>query len=235
MVRKLWSIVRWVGVMLLNLIFVLLAKVVYPMLYPLREWKLMNYKPFWWFFDDEDGNYGTQWFRDTLKYGNKTDWFSLFRIAYKWCADRNAAWNAQASLKPKDGEQIIIYSGGSATKNGREVTNLMLFAGFKYVDEDGLYKNNKGDFLSLKHSVIGTLWAWYMVEGKLYWRWSYAGEVFKGFWVETHLGINNHRYTIRHKWKFNLKAYENLSEENKFYIEARRYFKLDSKIKRVSF
>ena len=82
--------------------------------------------------------------------------------------------------------------------------------------------------------MIGTLWAWYMVEGKLYWRWSYAGEVFKGFWVETHLGINNHRYTIRHKWKFNLKAYEDLPMVGKFSVAGSR-FKNISKIKRVSF
>lgn len=196
----------------------------------------MKYKPFWWFFDDEDGNFGTQWFRDSLKYGNKLDWLSLFRIAYKWAAVRNAAWNLQASLQPLDGEQIIISSGGSATKDGKVVTNLMAFCSFKYVDINGIYKNNIGDFLSLKHSTLGTLWAWYSVEGRLYWRWSYAGEVFKGFWIETHLGINNYRYTIRHKWKFNLKIFENFSKVNiQDKVMKLREFNIIRKIKKVSF
>jgi len=203
--RKFISILDWVGVMLVNLAFFLLAKVIYPLLYPFRNTKLAKIKPFWWFFDDEDGNYGTQWFRDSLSYGHKTDWFSRFRIAYKWSALRNAAWNLQASLAPKDGTKVLISSGGSAVKGGVEVTNPLLFANFKYVNENGQYTNNIGDYLSLNHSVIGKLWAWYEVDGKLYWRWSYANEVFKGFWVEWHMGINNYRYTFRHKWKFNLK------------------------------
>jgi len=234
MVKKIISIVKWAGVMLVNLLFVLLAKVIYPLLYPMRDWKLMDYKPFWWFFDDEDGDYGSDWFRETLSYGHKTDWFSLFRIAYKWSADRNAAWNLQASLQPKDGEKVLISSGGSAVKDGKEVTNPMLFCGFKYVDINGLYKNNAGDFLSLKHSVIGTLWAWYTVEGTLYWRYSYANELFKGFWVETHLGINNHRFTIRHKWKFKLKIFENFSKvkiQDK--VMKLREFTIIKKIKRA--
>lgn len=202
---KIFSIVRWAIVMLVNLLFFLLAHIVYPILYPFRNLKLMNYIPFWWFFDDEDGNYGTDWFRDSLEYGNKTDWFSLFRIAYKWSAMRNPSWNLQASLLPKEGYKVLLSSSGSAVRGGI-VVSPFLMCGFKYENENGKYTNNIGDYLSLTHSILGRQFAWYKVEGVTYWRFSYANELFKNVWVEFQIGTNNQRYTWRLKIKRNLKV-----------------------------
>ena len=165
----------------------------------------MRYIPFWWFFDDEDGNYGTDWFRDSLSYGHKTDWVGRFRIAYKWSALRNPAWNLQASLQPKDGVKVLVSSGGSAVKGGIKVLDPYALCGFKYENENGQYTNNIGDYLSLKYSLIGKKWSWYKVEGRLYWRFSYANELFKNVWVEWQVGTNNYRYTWRLKLKYKLK------------------------------
>lgn len=206
MIKKLVSILDWAKTMSINLLGFVTAPIIYPILYPLRNDKdIRGRKPFWYYFDDEDGDYGTDWFRESLKYGSKTDWWSLFRIAYKWSALRNPAWNLQASLTPNNGEKKLIETFGKATKNGVEV-DPFAFAGFKYVDKDGVYKNNIGDYLSLQHSTIGKMFTWYEADDKLYWRLSYANNVVSKLWIELHLGTNNYRYTFRLKFKWNLQV-----------------------------
>jgi hypothetical protein len=204
MIKKAISIADWAGTMSANLFGWLTAKVVYPIVYTIRDKEFIQRKPFWFYLDDEDGHYGTDWFREALRYGHKTDWWSRFKIAYEWLAIRNPAWNLQASLVPKDGEKVLVETWGKAIKDGNEV-DPYLFANFKYENVDGIFKNNKGDFLSLKHSAIGKRFTWYKVGDRLYWRLSYANKAISKMWIEFHLGISNDRYTFRLKFKWSPK------------------------------
>ena len=86
------------------------------------------------------------------------------------------------------------------------MTTAFSIAGFKYVDKDGVYKDNIGDFLSKKHSTLGKMFIWYKIENKLYWRFSYANNLFSKLWVEFQVGTNNSRYTFRLKFKWDLKT-----------------------------
>lgn len=203
--KKIASIFDWIATMSKNLLGFITAPIIYPILYPFRnDPDIRGKKPFWYYFDDEDGDYGTDWFRESLPYGNKTDKWSLFKTAYKWSALRNPAWNLQASLVPNNkGEQTIISSKGKLIKNGEEQSPLV-FAGFKYINLNGDYKDNRGDFLSIKHSTFGKMFTWYESGGRLFWRLSYANNIFSKLWIEFHIGTNNYRYTFRLKFKWNL-------------------------------
>ena len=204
-IKKLVSILDWAKTMSINLLGFLSAPIIYPILYPLRENpNIRTKKPFWYYFDDEDGDYGTDWFRESLKYGNKTDRWSLFRIAYKWLALRNPAWNLQTTLKPIEGEKILHETWGHVQRGDLEL-DPYVFANFKYVNKEGVFKNNIGDFLSIRHSAFGKRFTWYYVDDKLYWRLSYADNLVSKLWIEFHLGVSNDRYTFRLKFKWNLK------------------------------
>jgi len=204
MIKKLVSTLDWVKTMSINLLGFLSAPIIYPILYPLREDPdIRPKKPFWYYFDDEDGDYGTDWFRESLSYGDKTDRWSRFRIAYKWSALRNPAWNLQASLTPIDGEKELVSTKGYVERNGVAL-DPYVFANFKYVNKDGVFKNNIGDFLSTKYSALGKRFTWYKVGDKLYWRLSYANNLVSKLWIEFHIGVSNHRYTFRLKFKWNL-------------------------------
>lgn len=205
MIKKALSILDWVKTMSINLFGYLTAKIVYPILYPLRyDGDIRPNKPFWYYFDDEDGNYGTDWFRESLSYGDMSTKWRKFRVAYKWSALRNPAWNLQASLKPIDGGKKLVSTRGYVERSGVELSPYV-FANFKYVNKDGVFKNNIGDYLSVKHSAFGKRLTWYKVDDKLYWRLSYANNVVSKLWIELHLGVSNDRYTFRLKAKWNLK------------------------------
>jgi hypothetical protein len=159
--KKTLSILDWVKTMSINLFGYLTAKVVYPILYPLRyDREIRPNKPFWYYFDDEDGNYGTDWFRESLSYGDMSTRWRKFRVAYKWSALRNPAWNLQASLKPIDGEKKLVSTRGYVQRSGVELSPYV-FANFKYVNKEGVFKNNIGDYLSVKHSAFGKRLTWY--------------------------------------------------------------------------
>ena len=203
--KKTLSILDWIKTMSINLFGYLTAKIVYPILYPLREDDdIRRKKPFWYYFDDEDGDYGTDWFRESLSYGDMSTRWRKFRVAYKWSALRNPAWNLQASLKPIEGEKELVSTRGYVQRSGVELSPYV-FANFKYVNKDGVFKNNIGDYLSVKHSAFGKSLTWYKVGNKLYWRLSYANNLVSKLWIELHLGVSNDRYTFRFKVKWNLK------------------------------
>lgn len=199
--RKLLSIIRWVLVMLVNLLGFITAPFIFPIAYVFRNTKLK--KIFWIYYDDEDGFNGTQWFLEAKDLEPNT-----FKTAYLWCAIRNPAWNLQASLKPKEGEIKIIKSKGELTQDG-SLISILNFAVLKYVDITGDYKDNKGDYLSLKHSRLGNSFVWYEIDGTLYWRKSIAKKV-GPLWFELQLGTNDDRYTYRAKLKAKIEIFENL-------------------------
>lgn len=206
--KKTISILRWIGVMLVNAVGFITAPLIYPLLYPFRN-KINKVKPFWYYFDDEDGDYGTDWFRESLSYGENKDWWSKFRVAYKWSALRNPAWNLQANLVPKKGtikvEEIVKLN---LTRNNKIIVDINEFATLKFVDVLGNFKDNIGSYLSLKYSILGKAFIWYKIDNTLYWRYSFANKVSKKFWIEIHLGTGR-RYVFRLKIKKNLNVYEN--------------------------
>lgn len=205
MIKKTLSVLDWAKTMSVNLLGFLTAPIVYPILYTLREDPdIRDKKPFWYYFDDGDGDYGTDWFRESLPYGDKTDKWSRFKIAYAWSAIRNPAWNLQASLRPIEGEKVLVSTKGYIEQDGVALDPYAI-ANFKYINAEGVYKDNIGDFLSIKHSFIGKRFTWYKIGNKLYWRYSYANRLISKMWVELQIGVSNHRYTFRLKLKWDLK------------------------------
>jgi hypothetical protein len=69
--------------------------------------------------------------------------------------------------------------------------------------------DNKGDYLSLKYSTLGKQFVIFkdLAENK-YWRFSYAGNVYKSFWIELQIGYST-RPTFRFKIK-NIKKIEKI-------------------------
>ena len=191
LIAKIWINIPWV-VILSSLVFT--SWIMYPILYPYRD-LIRNIKPFWYYFDDEDGDYGSAKFRagKGLKDG-------VFKTAWLWSASRNPMWNLQASITSPviDSTPTVVSSKGLLQKNSK-VVSIMNMAVFKYVDENGQYLDNFGTLLSLKHSILGTSFVWFEVDGKLYWRKSFAGKGFLGLWWEVQLGVSDTRYTLRIK------------------------------------
>lgn len=198
--KKLLSILRWVLVMLVNLLGYLTAKVVYPLAYLLRNVDLFRNKLLWWFYDDEIPE---AWhYQNWLKGRKETFW-----RMYQWHTLRNPAWNLQASLKPKQGLKNYVSSKGWHKEDGNYDISVFKLCVLKYVDKNGEYDDLTGDYLSLRYSIIGKMFVWYTIDNTLYWRYSVAKKLFKKIWWELQLGTNDRRYTFRLKIK-KVKIYE---------------------------
>ena len=94
------SFLVWGFFMLINLVGFLLAPILYPLAYVLRDH--LRTRPFWiypiiWLYlwlDDEDYEVPPQWWRDAKGYNwdYPSDW-KIFRMVYHWNAIRNPFWN----------------------------------------------------------------------------------------------------------------------------------------------
>lgn len=180
--------------MLVNLFFVVTSYVMFPLAYLLkksvRKYKKVLY-PLWLYLDDH-GDYGDDWWR---RDNPKNFW-----TAYRWSVLRNPAWNLQNSLRRKKGKPFVISSKGELRRNGK-IQPVMTTAVLKYVNLEGDYSDNKGEYLSKYYSVLGDMFVWYKVKDKLYWKYSFAKNVnFLNRFVELHIGIT-YRYTFRFKIK----------------------------------
>ena len=174
--------------MMLNLLLLILA----PIFYPLGELfkPLGRYNPFWIFLNDEPP---TDWYIKSKK--DQPYWL----IIYQWKAIRNPAWNFHKLIRPKQGKPKIISSRGYISINNKKISNMTL-AVLKGKFKDGQYADNKGEYIDLQKSKLGSSFNWYKVENNLYFRGSFAN-YFLFRWVELHIGANEKRYTFRFKIK----------------------------------
>lgn len=163
----------------------------FTLLYPFRKTFIRKWKPFWYYFDDEDEfGYNIDWFYPNKKNG--------FIKAWLWAAARNPMWNLHASLSPKQGDkEIVEIKKLTLKRNGSLVGDPFIFAVLKYIDDNGTV-GNKGTYLSSEHSIVGESYVWYRINGTLYWR---KSKVFyrNGRWHERQSGTNDFRYTLRRK------------------------------------
>lgn len=246
---KIVAFFRWaLYAILIAGIGAILARIIYPIAYVLRkpirkgrEIKIVKYLvfPLWIFLNDiEDTDYGEHWWREANGYDfNNKNWWNLFKIAYHWAAIRNPIWNTYSidPLENRD-KRLVVTSTGTLTRNNEEIKDSMVFANLKYVNPLGEYKDNVGEFLSIKFSRLGAKFTWYTIDGNkgIYWRYSYAGTVdnkvlkyiysipyntkaifiksrkfgIQKFHTEVHLGSTNNRFTVRFKIKRNLIIFE---------------------------
>jgi hypothetical protein len=200
--KKLWSILRWVLYMLVSLMGFLTAPIVYPLLYPFKDnFFIRSTKPFWYYFDDEDGNFGFLAWRMDKGYDLSTKW-NRFKCAYHWLAIRNPAWNLQASLRPyqgaKDSVEEIYVSSKGALYNDGYIEDELSFAVLNFENQLGEFTHGVGEYLSYQYSIFGSLFLWYKIENKLYWRYSLAKNMFKDYYIEIQIGTG-YRYVFRFK------------------------------------
>ena len=173
-----------------------LAPIIFPIAYLLRDIEIVRQKLLWVFYDDED------------EFGYDVDWWMQdkpenFWTAYQWAALRNPAWNLHTLFLLDNIKAVFTKSKGNLTKGGKDVElSFRDSAVLKYEDKDGKYMNNKGEYLSIKYSVIGSLYAeFYDYKSlKKYWRYSFAGNIYKTFWLELQIGYTT-RCTLRLKIK----------------------------------
>ena len=193
--KKVLSILKWMAVMLIALLAFLIAPILYPIVYPYRRFKWSNKKPFWYFWDAEDGVYGSDYWRKAKGITKSNFWTS-----YRWCALRNPMWNLHSELVPVKGREKVVSQKGELYRDDREVA-LSKVAVIQYEDKDGNWMHNSGDIISLKYSIIGSVFRWFTIKNKLYWRYSLVSNFFWKFWIEIQLGVGE-RYTFRFKIKF---------------------------------
>ncbi len=186
----------WYG-LFINLFMWIAAVIFYPLVYPFRNWARANTHTMvgftlWLFLDDEGNDYGDDWW---LK-GRKKNWWT----AYLWSAVRNPMWNVYYVIKPKVGPKTILKSRSNLRRAG-ELVNREEFAVLKYVDKNGKWMDNKGEYLSLRYSILGRAYMWYKIQDTLYYRRSFTKMICKDLWLEFHFGTNDKRYTLRFKIK----------------------------------
>ena len=189
--RKLLSLIRWALNMLIPLLGFITAPFIFPLLYPFRNTGLRNVKPFWYYFDDEDGVYGADYWRKAKGLERN------FWTAYKWNAIRNPAWNLHTVIIPKKGEEKLISWSGQLTQSGKIIMPTEV-AVIHFENKDGSYAGNTGDIISLKYSKLGSVFLWFTKGGRLYWRYSLAKNVYRNHWIELQLGTG-YRHTFRFK------------------------------------
>ena len=184
--------------MIINLLGFISAPIVFPIAYGLRKVKIVRNKLLWYYYDDED------------EFGYEVEWWMMdrkrnFATAYKWCAIRNPAWNLHASSKlPNVTKEYVFKSPkGSLRKNHKVVyPSLNVSAVLKYVDKDGKYMDNKGEYLSLTHSILGSQFVRFynQVDARRYWRYTFADRVVGSIWIELQIG-----YTTRPTFRLKIK------------------------------
>ena len=211
---KFLSVLRWLGAMLIALVAFILPKILYPLIYPYHRFEWSNKKPLWYFWDDEDGIYGAQYWREAKGITKYNFW-----VSYRWCALRNPMWNLHTKLVPIRGDEYYISMKGKLLRNQEADVPLYKVAVLMYVNDDGSYLGNSGDNLSLKYSILGRTFLWFKIKNRLYWRYSFAGKIinwnFKitnffgrvikfplNLWLEVQLGTG-YRHTFRVKLKLN--------------------------------
>ena len=179
---KIISILQYVGVLFLLLLSYLGGVLLYPLVY------FFYYDgvkiPLWWWFDDEDGLYGAEYWRKA-KGITKNNWL----VSYRWCGLRNPMWNAKTKIRPISGKEVIIYAKGKLTRNGEEIA-LSNEAQINYEDINGRYQGNAGDIISKRFSILGWSFVWFTKKDKLYWRFSLVKNFYKGFWLEIRIGTS---------------------------------------------
>ena len=191
--------------MVANLLGFVTAPLVFPIAYLLRNVRIVREKLLWIYYDDEDEfGYDVNWWMVNRSRG--------FWSAYKWCAIRNPAWNLHtlstfvggwSTINKSEKDYVFLKPKGLLQKNGKILEPSFRVTGvLKYVDADGKYMDNKGDYLSLKYSIIGSqLVKFYDIRTrKEYWRYSYANKLIGNIWMEIQVG-----YTTRATFRFKIK------------------------------
>jgi hypothetical protein len=178
---------KWLLIMLANLFGFVTAPIVFPIAYLFKGVSFVRNYLLWLYYDDEDEfGYNVGWWMKGRERG--------FFTAYRWSALRNPAWNLQALWMLDYNDTFNIIRGNDRT------------CVLKYVDEDGNYMDNQGEYLSLKHSIIGSEFLLFNLNGKKYWRYSYAESPFGNIWFELQIGFTT-RATFRFKIKNIKKIY----------------------------
>jgi len=191
---------KWLRIMMLNLFGFISAPVVFPIAYLLRRFKIVRNKLLWIYFDDEDGfGWNVDWWAKTNNYKEN------FWTAYKWCAIRNPAWNLHtlSQLNKKISEYVFLSPRGILQKDGKVLEPKINITGvLKYIDKNNEYMDNKGEYLSLKYSIIGSQYVEFYNNRTLetYWRYSYANKLIDNVWVELQMG-----YTTRATFRLKIK------------------------------
>ena len=192
------SVIKWLLVMIINLIGFLTAPIVFPIAYLFRNVDLIRNKILWIYYDDED-EYASDvyWFKPNMRNG--------FFKAYLWCAIRNPAWNLQAMslLKGSYTDYLFLKPKGTLQKNGDILKpDLYTTAVLKYEDENGTYLDNQGPILSFRYSIIGSQFVrFYNIKtNQKYWRYSFANNVVNNIWIELQIG-----YTTRPSFRLKFK------------------------------
>ena len=185
--------------MVANLLGFVTAPLVFPIAYLLRDVRIVREKLLWIYYDDED------------EFGYEVRWWMMdrkrnFATAYKWCAIRNPAWNLHtlSSLNDNRLNYIFLKTKGILQKDGKIFKPSFYVTGvLKYVDENNEYMDNKGKFLSLKYSIIGSQYVKFYNRRTLqnYWRYSYANKLIGNIWVEIQMG-----YTTRATFRLKIKS-----------------------------
>ncbi len=188
--------------MVANLLGFVTAPLVFPIAYLLRNVRIVREKLLWIYYDDED-NFGFDVF-----------WWMLdnprnFWSAYKWCAIRNPAWNLHtlSSLNDNRSNYVFLKTKGILQKDGKILQpNFYVTGVLKYVNADNEYMDNKGSYLSLKYSIIGSQFVKFYNKRTLknYWRYSYANKLIGNIWVEIQMG-----YTTRATFRLKIKSIKN--------------------------
>ena len=183
--RKIISALDYIGVLALLLTCYLGGVLLYPLVY------FFYYDgvkiPLWWWFDDEDGLFGADYWRKAKKITKKNWW-----VSYRWCGLRNPMWNAHTKIRPISGDENIIYAKGNLTRNGEQIA-LSNEAQINFEDDNGKYQGNAGDNLSYYFSILGWAFIWFTKKDRLYFRFSLVKNIYKNKWLEIRIGTS-HRY-----------------------------------------
>ena len=185
--------------MVANLLGFVTAPLVFPIAYLLRDVRIVREKLLWIYYDDEDElGYEVRWWMMDRKRN--------FATAYNWCAIRNPAWNLHtlSSLNDNRSNYIFLKTKGILQKDGKIFKpNFHVTGVLKYVDENNEYMDNKGKFLSLKYSIIGSQFVKFYNRRTLqnYWRYSYANKLIGNIWLEIQMG-----YTTRATFRLKIKS-----------------------------
>ena len=211
--KKIVAYIRWFLMVIPLEIFSFTALIIYPIAYIID--KLGWFNPLWVYLDDEIKHEATN--KDFILWAAANGGKKSFITLYRWHAVRNRIWNARQYFKPRRGrlncvwniEKIVEVKKDTLTRNGKKVdiNGLCLEdAGFKWIDKFGNegWQVFSGVKISEKYSTKGTLYMFYTVRNKLYFRYTHASifSIWGGqFLIEFKIGTSEKRYLLTFKIK----------------------------------
>lgn len=157
-------------------------------------------KTFSWYLDNEILNPKTNADYKLWLLGKKNNFWTF----YRWHGFRNRMWNFRMKFTKAQGKEVLMEVILNTLKRNGWPVPATETAAWKWIDKNGNegWQVNSGVKISTTYSTVGTVFMFYRVANKNYFRYSTAQKIKvfnKMFYISLKLGTNDKRNVLTFK------------------------------------